>query len=70
MLSSIGSNGTLQFTINDSLNHKEKWISPKLNISFSQIGVNQIIITELWQIFESKPDKFYDILWLRLNITS
>lgn len=70
VLSSIGSNGTLQFTINDSLNHKEKWISPKLNISFSQIGVNQIIITELWQIFESKPDKFYDILWLRLNITS
>ncbi|MFW9880102.1 MAG: DUF1616 domain-containing protein [Candidatus Thorarchaeota archaeon] len=70
VLSSTGSNGTLQFTINDSLNRKEKWISPKLDISFSQTGVNQIIITELWQNFESIPEKFYDILWIRLNITS
>ena len=70
VLSSSGSNGTLEFTINSSLNHKEKWMSNKLNISFSQIGANQIIIAELWQNFVSKPEEFYNILWLRLNITS
>ncbi|MFX1428037.1 MAG: DUF1616 domain-containing protein [Promethearchaeota archaeon] len=70
VLSSTGSNGTLQYMINSSINHKEKWVSNKLNISFSQIGANQIIIAELWQNFVSKPEEFYNILWLRLNITS
>ena len=70
ILSSTGSNGTLDYMINSSLNNKEKWISNKLNISFSQIGANQIIIAELWQNFVSKPEEFYNILWLRLNITS
>ena len=65
----MGSNGTLEFSINGSLNHKDKWISPKLNISFSQIGINQIIIAELWEITNTKPE-FYNILWLRLNITA
>lgn len=70
VMSSIGSNGTFEFLINGSLKHKEKWMSSKLNISFSQIGANQIIIAELWQNFESKPEEFFNILWLRLNITS
>ncbi|MFX0028640.1 MAG: DUF1616 domain-containing protein [Candidatus Hermodarchaeota archaeon] len=70
VLSSTGSNGTLQYMINSSINHKEKWVSNKLNISFSQVGANQIIIAELWQNFVSKPEEFYNILWLRLNITS
>jgi len=70
VLSSTGSNGTLTFSVNSSLHHKETWKSSRLNISFSQIGENQIIIAELWQNFTSKPEKFYNILWLRLNITS
>ena len=70
VLSSTGSNGTFVFMINSSLKHKEVWRSSKLNISFSQLGANQIIIAELWQDFESKPEEFYNILWLRLNITS
>jgi uncharacterized membrane protein len=70
VLSSSGSNGTLAFMINGSLKHKEIWKSNKLNISFSQVGANHIIIAELWQNFESKPEEFYNILWLRLNITS
>ena len=68
VMSSAGSNGILQYMINDTLNHKELWISEKLNISFSLIGENQIIIAELWQITETSLE-FFDILWLRLNIT-
>lgn len=70
ILSSTGSNGTFAFMMNGSLKHKELWKSSKLNISFPQIGANQIIIAELWQDFESKPEEFFNILWLRLNITS
>jgi len=69
VMSSAGSNGTLQFMINNTLDHNETWMSEKLNISFSQIGENQIIIAELWQITQTSPE-FFDILWIRLNITS
>ncbi|MFX0081379.1 MAG: DUF1616 domain-containing protein [Candidatus Hodarchaeota archaeon] len=66
----IGSNGTLNYTIgNFTLKKKQSWLSEKLDVSFSVIGENQIIIAELWQIKETKV-KFYNILWLRLNITS
>ena len=70
ILSSMGSNGTLEYMINDTLNYSNIWVSNKLNVSFSQLGANQIIIAELWQIGNSEIEKFYDILWLRLNITS
>jgi uncharacterized membrane protein len=69
VMSSAGSNGILQYMINDTLNHNEAWISDKLNISFSQIGENQIIIAELWQITQASSE-FFDILWVILNITS
>ncbi|MHA2181832.1 MAG: DUF1616 domain-containing protein [Promethearchaeota archaeon] len=69
MLSSTGSNGTLEYMINDTLGYTNKWISTKLNVSFSQPGANQIIIAELWQIGESELERFFDILWLRINIT-
>ena len=70
ILSSIGSNGTLEYVVNDTLNYSNIWISNKLNVSFSQLGTNQIIIAELWQIGNNEVEKFFDILWLRLNITS
>ncbi len=70
ILSSIGSNGTLEYVVNDTLNYSNIWISNKLNVSFSQLGANQIIIAELWQIGNNAIEKFFDILWLRLNITS
>lgn len=70
VLSSIGSNGTLDSIIgNFTLKNNENWISEKLNISFSEVGANQIIITELWKITNDVEEKFYNILWLRLNIT-
>lgn len=70
ILSSMGSNGTLEYMINDTLNYSNIWVSNKLNVSFTQLGANQIIIAELWQIGNNEIEKFYDILWLRLNITS
>lgn len=70
VLSSIGSNGTLDSIIgNSTLKNNENWISEKLNVSFSEVGANQIIITELWKITNDVEEKFYNILWLRLNIT-
>lgn len=70
VLSSIGSNGTLDSIIgNFTLKNNENWISEKLNVSFSEVGANQIIITELWKITNDVEEKFYNILWLRLNIT-
>lgn len=69
-MSSIGSNGTLEFTIgNITLDHKGNWISEQLNISFSQLGDNQKIIAELWQIKNNEVE-FYNILWIRLNVTN
>ncbi|MBY8983517.1 MAG: DUF1616 domain-containing protein [Candidatus Lokiarchaeota archaeon] len=70
ILSPRGSNGILEFMINDTLSFSNTWISNKINVSFSQLGANQIIIAELWQIDNNELETFFDILWLRLNITS
>ena len=65
-----GSDGILNVTIgNFTLKNKQAWLSGKLNVSFSEVGENQIIIVELWQIKKTQIE-FYNILWLRLNITS
>lgn len=65
-----GSDGIVNFTIgNFTLKNKQTWLSEKLNVSFSEVGENQIIIAELWQIKNSEIE-YFNILWLRLNITS
>jgi len=65
-------------TRNAELNHttdpiflvnEQRWIS-NFTVSFLTIGANQTIIVELWQITNSIDEKFYDVLWLRLNITT
>ena len=64
-----GSDGSLNFTIgNFTLKNKESWLSGKLNVSFSEMGENKIVIAELWQI-KNTILEFHNILWLRLNIT-
>ena len=55
-------------TIN--LHHGENWISSSLNVSFSQPGDNQSIIVELWEMNGETIKKFWEILTLRLNVTS
>ncbi len=53
-----------------TLLHKAEWISNAFNISFSQPGNNQSIIAELWEIPTVGVRRFYDVVYLRLNITS
>ncbi len=69
-LSSSGSNGTLYRTIgNFTLENNIEQVYGSYNISFSEIGENQIIIAELWQI-KNTVEQFYIILLIRLNITN
>ncbi|MFW9818049.1 MAG: DUF1616 domain-containing protein [Candidatus Thorarchaeota archaeon] len=64
------SNGTLYQTIgNFSLNPNEIQIYGEYNISFSEVGEEQIIIAELWQI-KNEIEEFFIVHYLRLNITS
>ena len=63
------SNGTIVHVFeNTTLSHEDTWISSTINVSFNEIGANQLIIIELWEI-ATEIESFFDILWLRLNIT-
>jgi len=53
-----------------TLPHTEVWISSAFNVSFSQVGTNQLIIAELWEIPSVGIRRFYDVEYLRLNISS
>ncbi len=53
-----------------NLHHGEIWISSSLNVSFSQPGNDQIIIAELWEMDGETIKKFWEVLTLRLNVTS
>lgn len=64
------SNGTLYQTLgNFSLNPNEIQIYGEYNISFSEVGEDQIIIAELWQI-KHEIETFFIVHYLRLNITN
>jgi len=52
------------------LPHGDVWISSAYNVSFLQPGYNQIIIAELWETSIGPNDKYWEIFWMRLNITS
>ncbi len=70
----LGSSPSLNATsfVNSStitLQHREVWISSAFNVSFSQAGMNQIIIAELWEIPSVGIRRFYDVVYVRLNIT-
>ena len=71
----LGSSPSLNATsfVNSStitLLHRVEWISNAFNISFSQPGNNQSIIAELWEIPSVGVRRFYDVVYIRLNITS
>jgi uncharacterized membrane protein len=72
-LSSEGSEGAeLNFTTEKAtLKPQQDWFSEKLSISFNQNGTGRLLILELWQITEqNQEEQFYDITFLRLNVTS
>ncbi|MGV9172735.1 MAG: hypothetical protein ACOC44_04505 [Promethearchaeia archaeon] len=71
-LSSNGSENTdLNFTTEKTtLEPKKDWLSEKLSISYGVNGTGRILILELWEITtENQKEQFYDIVYLRLNIT-
>jgi uncharacterized membrane protein len=69
-LSSSGSNGTLYLTYgNFTLNPNETIIYGEYNISFADVGENHIIIAELWSI-SNEIEEFFDMMYLRVNITN
>ena len=70
ILSSTGYENAMSYfnTTQTTKKHGEIWISEMLNVSFSNPGSNQIIITVLWEIIDNSTENFYNILWLRLNI--
>ena len=51
------------------LQHGENWMNA-FNVSFWQLGYNQIIIAELWETSIGPDDIYWEIFWIRLNITS
>jgi len=53
-----------------TLPHSVDWISSAFNVSFPEAGTNQIIIAELWENPSVGIRRFYDMVYLRLNITS
>ncbi|MFW9987974.1 MAG: hypothetical protein ACFFC3_04905 [Candidatus Odinarchaeota archaeon] len=70
LLGPFPSNGSLYFiTGNFTLDPNNKRNYGPYDISFSEIGVNQIIIAELWQITNELED-FYNVAYLKLNITT
>ncbi|MGB5911164.1 MAG: DUF1616 domain-containing protein [Promethearchaeia archaeon] len=70
ILSSTGYENATSYhnTTQTTKKHSEVWISEMLNVTFMDSGSNQIIIIVLWEIINSFNEKFYNILWLRLNI--
>jgi len=61
----------LTYTTNNiTLVHGNTWNSGLLNVTFSQIGENHMIIMELWQILDDNEESFWDKIWMRLNITA
>ena len=71
----LSSTGSVNAILNQTspqitIKNEERKICGKFIISFLQIGSNQTIIVELWQIINGISDSFYDITWLRLNITA
>ena len=71
----LSSSPTLNATsfVNSSiitLPHRAEWISSAFNVSFSQPGNNQSAIAELWEISTVGVRRFYDVVYMRLNVTS
>lgn len=52
------------------LPHGNSWISGAFNVSFSQPGYNQTIIAEIWETNIGPNDKYWEMAYMRLNVTS
>jgi uncharacterized membrane protein len=52
------------------LENQKGWISNRFDVSFTEPGENQTIITELWEIIDEFPGIFFTNLYLILNVTA
>ena len=52
------------------LSHREKWISNAYNVLFLLSGYDQLIIVEFWENRDGSNDKYWEIFWMYLNVTS
>jgi len=70
IIGSFPSNGTLYLTLgNFTLKPNQGRIYGNYSISFLEAGEDQIIIAELWEII-NETEKFFNIMYIRLNITN
>ncbi|MFO8017232.1 MAG: DUF1616 domain-containing protein [Promethearchaeia archaeon] len=71
-LSSNGSkNADLNFTVKKTtLELENDWTSEQLSISYHKNGTNRLLILELWEVTGEETEEFYDIVYLRFNVTA
>ncbi|TFG21795.1 MAG: DUF1616 domain-containing protein [Promethearchaeota archaeon] len=62
-------NGSSYLNITSNILNGVDWISNLINVSFSEPGINRLIIAELWIINADLTEKFYNSLYTRLNVT-
>ena len=63
------SNGSSYLNITSNILKNFEWISSLINVSFSESGINRLIIAELWIINVNFSEIFYNSLYMRLNVT-
>lgn len=71
-LSSSGSNNAnlLYSTESVTLLPEESWLSEKQSITFTETGNDQLLIAELWRLDANGGETYFNILWLRMNVTA
>ena len=62
-------NGSSFLNISTAIFNGVDWMSNLINISFTEPGINELIIAELWLIRIDYTEYFYNSLYQRLNVT-
>lgn len=62
-------NGSSFLNISNNIFNGVDWISNLINVSFTEPGINKLIIAELWLTRVDSTEYFYNSLYQRLNVT-
>ena len=62
-------NGSSFLNISSHISDGLDWMSNLINVSFTEPGINKLVIAELWLIKEDSTEYFYNSLYQRLNVT-
>jgi uncharacterized membrane protein len=63
------SNGSSFLNISYHILDGLEWMSRLINVSFTEPGIDKLIIAELWLIKGDSSEYFYNSLYQRLNVT-